>query len=403
MNGKRPVGFATKAIHGKKHTDKHTVQGHRPIGAISTPIYMSSTFAFESAEHGAAIFSGQSPDYTYTRMGNPTTAAVESELAYLEGADKGLAFASGMAALSHLTFHLVKAGEKFVYAKTIYGGSFKFFSTTCVDNFKMNAVAVDGTNLAEVEAVVDDQTKMLFIETPANPTLALVDIAACAEIAHKHNVPLVVDNTFMTPYLQCPIEFGADYVLHSATKYLNGHGDVVAGFVVGPQGPMTAFHKAVLTVVGGCISPFNSWLILRGIRTLPVRMDRHCANAMEIAQFLSFHPKVTKVYYPGLRTDPFHELAKRQMRDFGGMVAFEVKGGREAARTVCNNVHVWTLAVSLGDVDSLISNPATTTHSSYSDQEMRDAGFDPGMIRLSVGLEDVDDLIQDLREALKLV
>ena len=403
MSGDRPVGFATKAIHGRKHTDKHEPGDRRPIRTLSTPIFMSSTFAFDSVDHGEAIFSGRSPDYTYTRMGNPTTAALESEVAYLEGAEKGLAFASGMAAISHLTIHLVKAGEKFVYAKTIYGGSFKFFSHTCVEQFKMNTVGVDAANLAEVEAAVDADTKMLFIETPSNPTMACVDIAACAEIAHRVGAPLVVDNTFLTPYLQCPIEFGADYVVHSATKYLNGHGDTVGGFVVGPAEPMTQMHKQTATVLGGCISPFNSWLILRGIRTLPVRMDRHCANAMEIAQFLSFHPKVSKVYYPGLRTDAYHELAKRQMRDFGGMVAVDVKGGREAAKTVGNNLSVWTLAVSLGDVDSLISIPASTTHSSYNDEELRAAGINPGLIRLSVGLEDVDDLIEDLRRALKLI
>jgi methionine-gamma-lyase len=403
MSGNRPIGFATKAIHGRKHTDKHEPEGHRPIRTLSTPIFMSSTFAFENSDHGAAIFAGKSPDYTYTRMGNPTTAALESEIAFLEGAEKGLAFASGMAAISHLTFLLVKPGQKFVFAKTIYGGTHKFFSSTCVDDFKMTSVGVDAANLEEVARAVDNDAKMLFIETPSNPTLACVDIQACADIAHRCQVPLVVDNTFLTPYLQCPIEFGADFVVHSATKYLNGHGDTVGGFVVGKNEPMTALHKQVLNIVGGCISPFNSWLILRGIRTLPVRMDRHCANAMEIAQFLSFHPKVARVYYPGLRTDPNYPLAKRQMRDFGGMVAFEVKGGREAAKTACDNVRIWTLAVSLGDVDSLISQPASTTHSAYKDEELRAAGIDPGLIRLSVGLEDVDDLIDDLRQALKLI
>jgi methionine-gamma-lyase len=298
MTLRRPIGFGTKAIHGRKHQDKHEPGGKNPYRTLSTPIFMSSTFAFENADHGAAIFSGQSPDYTYTRIGNPTTAALESEIAYLEGGEKGLAFASGMAAISHFTFALARPGDQFVFTKTIYGGTYKFFAHTCREVFQMNAVAVDGTNLDEVAAAVDDQTKFLFIETPANPTIAMVDIAGCAAIAKKHGVPLAVDNTFATPYLQNPIEFGADYIVHSATKYLSGHGDTVGGLLVGPAAMMTQIHKQIATMVGGCISPFNSWLLLRGIRSLPVRMDRHCANAMEIAQFLSFHPKVARVYYP---------------------------------------------------------------------------------------------------------
>jgi methionine-gamma-lyase len=399
----RKVGFATKAIHGKKHTDKHDPLDQNPYRTVSTPIFMTSTFAFDSVEHGAAIFTGESPDYTYTRMGNPTTAALENEVAYLEGAEAGLAFASGMAAISHLTFYLVRPDEKFVYAKTIYGGTHSFFSKTCIDHFKMNAVGVDAANLDDVAAVVDKDTKMLFIETPSNPTLAVVDIAGCAEIAHKHNVPLVVDNTFLTPYFQTPIDHGADYVLHSLTKYLTGHGDTVGGLVVGTTEGIAGLKKEIANNVGGCFSPFNAWLVLRGIRTLPVRMDRHNSNAMEIAKFLSFHPKVETVYYPGLRSSPFFEVAKKQQRAPGGMLAFTVKGGRQAAGKLSNAVQLWTRAVSLGDVDSLISNPATTTHSTYSDDELRAAGIDPGLIRLSCGLEDVDDLIEDLRQALRLV
>lgn len=403
MSSHREVGFATKAVHGRKHTDKHAPGDQMPYRTVSTPIIMTSTFAFDSVEHGAAIFTGESSDYTYTRISNPTTAALESEVAYLEGAEKGLALASGMAAISHLTFHLVKPGEKFVYAKTIYGGSHKFFSHACNVHFKMKPVPVDAADLDAVAAAVDKDTKMLFIETPSNPTLTVVDIAGCAEIAKKHGVPLVVDNTFLTPYLQCPIEFGADYVVHSLTKYLNGHGDVVGGLIVGSEEGMTILKREIANDVGGCFSPFNAWLVLRGIRTLPVRMDRHCKNAMELAQFLSFHPKVEQVFYPGLRSDPYYELAKKQQRAPGGMLAFTVKGGCAAAGTFANNVQLWTRAVSLGDVDSLISNPATTTHSTYTDEELRDAGIDPGLIRLSVGLEDIDDLIEDLRQAFKKI
>lgn len=403
MSTSSKTGFSTKCVHGRKHTDKHDPHGRKPFGTVSTPIFMSSTFAFESVEHGAKIFTGESKDYTYTRMGNPTTAALESEVAFLEGAERGLALASGMAAVSHLTFHLVKPGQKFLYAKTLYGGSFGFFSHVCVEHFKMKPVVVDATNLDEVAAAIDKDTKMLFIETPSNPTLALIDIAGCVEIARKYRVPVVVDNTFATPYLQNPIEFGADYVLHSLTKYLGGHGDLVGGLIVGAEENMTKLFKDIYVDVGGCISPFNAWLVLRGIRTLPVRMDRHCKSAMEVAQFLSFHPKVEQVFYPGLRSDPNYKLAVKQMRNFGGMVSFLVKGGREAAAKMANHAKLWTLAVSLGDVDSLLSVPASTTHSSYNDEALRAAGIDPGLIRLSVGLEDVDDLIEDLRDALRMI
>ncbi|MDP8222271.1 MAG: aminotransferase class I/II-fold pyridoxal phosphate-dependent enzyme [Candidatus Lernaella stagnicola] len=403
MSEQRKIGFATKAIHGRKHTDKHDPNDHNPYRTVSTPIFMTSTFAFDSVEHGAAIFNGESPDYTYTRIGNPTTAALESEVAYLEDAEAGVSFASGMAAISHLTFYLVKPGEKFLYAKTLYGGTHRFFGYACDVHFKMKPVAVDATNLDEIRAAIDKNTKMLFIETPSNPTLAVVDIAACAEIAHQHGVPLVVDNTFLTPYFQLPIHHGADFVVHSLTKYLTGHGDTVGGLVVGRAERLADLKREISNDVGGCFSPFNAWLVLRGIRTLPVRMERHNANAMEVAQFLAFHPKVEEVFYPGLRSNPYYELAKRQQRAPGGMLAFTVKGGRRAAGTLSNSVTLWTRAVSLGDVDSLISNPATTTHSTYSDDELRAGGIDPGLIRLSVGLEDVDDLIEDLRDALKKI
>ena len=400
---KRPIGFSTKAIHGSKHTDKHEPAEPREVRSLSTPIFMASTFAFKSAEHGAQVFAGESKDYFYTRISNPTTEALENEIAYLEGCERGLAFGSGMAAISHLTFALVKPGEKLVYARTVYGGTYKFFADTCPERFCIKTVGCNGADLASVAEAVDDETKMLFVETPANPNMDIVDIAGCAEIAHKHGAALAVDNTFCTPYLQNPVDFGADVVVHSATKYLNGHGDVVAGVLAGPNRIMNLVHGEMLREVGGIMSPFNAWLILRGIRSLPVRMDRHCASALEIAKFLSFHPKIEHVYYPGLRTHPGYALAQKQMRQPGGMIAFEVKGGRDAGRKVCNSVKLWTLAVSLGDVDSLIQHPASMTHSTYSDEALAKANISTGMVRLSVGLEDVDDLIEDLREALRQV
>lgn len=399
----KSIGFSTKAIHGKKHLDKHEEEDRKPVRSLSTPIFMASTFAFKSAEHGAQVFAGEDDDYFYTRISNPTTQALENEIAFLENTEAGLAFASGMAAISHLTFSLVKPGEKLVFGNTLYGGTYKFFADTCPDFFHMNTVSVSAADTDAVAKAVDDDTKMLFFETPANPTMEIVDLAACVEIAHRHNAVVAVDNTFATPYLQNPIDFGADVVVHSATKYLNGHGDVVAGLLAGPKKIIDMVHGEMIRDVGGIMSPFNAWLILRGIRTLPVRVDRHCEGAMEIAKYLSFHPKVERVYYPGLRTHPGQDLIAKQMRGFGGMIAFDIKGGRDAGRAFCNSVRLWTLAVSLGDVDSLIQHPASMTHSTYTDEALDEAGIGKGLVRLSVGLEDVDDLIEDLRQAFKKV
>jgi methionine-gamma-lyase len=261
----------------------------------------------------------------------------------------------------------------------------------------MEVDARDPNNFAEA---ITDATRLIYVETPANPTLVLTDIAAVAEIARRRKIPLLVDNTFCTPYLQRPLQLGADIVLHSATKYIGGHGDTVAGVLAGRTEWIQQARMETLRDVGGCISPFNAWLLLRGLKTLPVRMERHCENALEVAQFLSYHPKVSSVIYPGLKTHPQHDLAQRQQRDFGGMVSFLVAGGREAGRIVMDTVELCTLAVSLGDVDTLIEHPATMTHSTYSEDELLKVGIDPAMIRLSVGLENVEDIIADLRQAL---
>lgn len=400
MTTTRRPGFATLCVHGRKHWDKH--EDDFPIRSVSTPIYMSSTFAFASAEEGAGIFSGEQGGYVYTRLGNPTTTALEKEMAYLEGAEAGLAFTSGMAAISAITFALCKSGENLVAARCLYGGTHKFFDGMC-PRFGIAARPVRGTDLEAMAGAIDPNTRMIYVETPANPNMELIDIEAAANVARTAGIPLVVDNTFATPYLQNPIHLGATIVMHSATKYIGGHGDTVAGVVVGPREFIDTLRGEFLRDLGGNISPFNAWLLLRGLKTLPVRMDRHCRSAMEIAQYLNYHPKIERVYYPGLRNHPQYDLGRRQMRDFGGMIAFDVKGGRDAGRAVCNAVRLWTLAVSLGDVDSLIEHPASMTHSTYTEEQLAKAGIGTGMIRLSVGLEDVDDLIEDLRLALDRV
>jgi len=393
-------GFATLCIHGKKHLDKH--EGDRPIRAVSTPIFQSSTFAFENAEHGAAVFRGEDASYVYTRLGNPTQSALETEMAYLERGEAALALASGMAAATTAVLTCCRVGDHVVAGDTLYGGTHQLFTQT-LPRMGIAVTEVPADDPANFAAAITERTRLIYLESPANPTLVLTDIAAVAEIARAHGIPVLVDNTFCTPYLQNPLELGADIVLHSATKYIGGHGDTVAGILVGRADWITEARMEVLRDVGGCISPFNAWLLLRGLKTLPVRMDRHMANAMEVAQFLSYHPKVEHVIYPGLKTHPQHALAARQQRGFGGMISFMVKGGRESGRTVMDNVKLCTLAVSLGDVDTLIEHPATMTHSTYSEDELRKVGIDPGMVRLSVGLENVEDIIADLRQALTLV
>jgi methionine-gamma-lyase len=396
----KKLGFATVAIHGKKKLGKH--ETGPPIRALSTPIFMSSTFAFKDADEGAAIFAGEIDGYVYTRIGNPTVTALENEIAYLENGEAGLAFASGMAASATTVLALTRAGENIVASDTLYGGTHSLFAEN-MPRVGIDVREVDARDVGNIERAMDDRTKAIFIETPANPTMAIIDIRACAELAKSRGIELIVDNTFPTPYYQSPLELGAMIVIHSATKYIGGHGDTVAGLVVGSGEFIKGRLREAAKDWGGCISPFNAWLLLRGLKTLPVRMDKHSENAMEVAQFLSYHPKIEKVMYPGLRTHPQHELAKSQMRGFGGMIAFHVKGGREAGKILMDNVELCTLAVSLGDVDTLIQHPASMTHSTYSAEDLEKAGIAESLVRISVGLEDVDDIVADLKQALNKI
>jgi methionine-gamma-lyase len=323
-------------------------------------------------------------------------------MTFLERGEAALATGSGMAATSTAVFAEVKAGDNILAAHTLYGGTHKLFHEL-LPRFGVEARTVDPNDPESIAREVNGKTRLLFVETPANPTLAIVDLRLAARECRRHGIPLFVDNTFATPYYQRPLEMGADVVIHSATKYIGGHGDTVAGIIVGRKEFVQRARMELMRDLGGIISPFNAWLLLRGLKTLPVRMERHSENAMQIAQFLNFHPKIARVWYPGLRTHPQHETAARQMAGFGGMVAFEMKGGRQAGVRLLNSLDLLTLAVSLGDCDTLIEHPASMTHSTYSTEELEAVGITDGLVRLSVGLEAVQDLIADLDQALARV
>lgn len=383
----------TQLIHLGSHPDPYT-------GALSVPIYQTSTFAFESAEQGGRRFAGQEPGYMYTRLGNPNHVVIEEKIAALEGGEAAVCASSGMGAIAATFWSLLKAGDHVVACKTMYGCTYALLSHG-MTKFGVETTFVDGADPEQVEAAIRPNTRLLFAETPSNPTLDLMDIQAWADIAHRHSCLLIVDNTFMTPYLQKPIELGADIIVHSATKYLNGHGDVIAGFTVGSK---EIIHQVkslgIKDMTGSVLGPFEAYLIMRGLKTLPIRMIRHCENAQIIAEWLQNHPKIEKLVYPGLPSHPQYELAQRQMRMPGGLITIFVKGGFEAAKRVINQVKLCTIAVSLGDLESLIQHPASMTHTAYSAAEREEAGIADNLVRLSVGLEHPEDIIADLDQAL---
>lgn len=393
MDSIKQKGYNTKLIHAGQHPDPLT-------GALSTPIYQTSTFVFDNAEQGAARFALEQEGYIYTRLGNPTQAQLEEKLAVLENAEAALAVASGMTAIAAPLWTLCQSGDHIVASDTLYGCTFALLSHA-MPRFGIDVTFVDASDPRNIADAMRANTKAVYIETPANPTMTIIDIAAAARIAHDYRAVLMVDNTFMSPYCQRPLELGADIVAHSATKYINGHGDVIAGIVAGKKSFIDQVRLVgVKDITGGCISPFNAWLILRGLKTLGVRMDRHCDNALKVAAYLANHELVEQVNYPGLSTHPQYELACRQMSKFGAMLSFEIKGGVEAGRTVMNNVRLCSLAVSLGDTETLIQHPASMTHSPVPRHERLKAGITDGLVRLSVGLEDADDIIADLEQAL---
>lgn len=387
--------FATKAIHGGHHKDPLS-------GALSTPIYQTSTFIFDSAEQGGRRFALEEGGYIYSRLGNPTNSQVEEKLALLEGAEACMSTASGIGAISSALWTALQAGDHVVASKTLYGCTFALLNHG-LTRYGVEVTFVDATDLQEVKDAMKKNTKVVYLETPANPDLKLIDIEAISNITHEYNKNCIVmvDNTFCTPYLQRPLELGADVVVHSATKYLNGHGDVIAGFVVGNQDFINQVRLfGVKDMTGSVLGPFDAYLILRGMKTLQIRMDRHCKNAMEVAKFLEGHKNVVKVNYPGLESFPQYELAKKQMSQPGGMIAFEVKGGLEAGKKLLNSLELCALAVSLGDCETLIQHPASMTHSPYTAEERAEAGISDGLIRISVGLEDAEDIIADLKQGL---
>lgn len=386
-------GFSTRAIHFAYQSGAHE-------GALTPPLHLSSTFAFDNVEQGAAIFAGAAPGYFYSRIANPTLDLLEKRCATLEGAEAGLALASGMGAITSVLWTLLSPGDELVTDKTLYGCTFAFMRHGLA-KFGITVTHVDMTDLKAVKAAISSKTRIVYFETPANPNMRLVDIAEVAALAKAFGAKVVVDNTYSTPVLTRPLELGADIVVHSATKYMGGHGDLVGGIAVGRAEDINQIRLVGMKdMTGAVMAPFNAMLVLRGLKTLKLRVMQHCANAMAVARMLEAHPMVASVYYPGLTSFPQHELAVRQMPGFGGMIAFELKGGLATSRDMMNRLQLIQRAVSLGDAETLIQHPASMTHSAYTPEERAAHGISEGLIRLSVGLEDVEDIINDLRQAL---
>jgi cystathionine gamma-lyase len=375
-------GFSTRAIHAGQEADPAT-------GATVVPIYATSTYTQAAP--------GQHKGYEYSRTGNPTRAALETCLASLEGGERGLAFASGLAATTAV-LSLLRPGDEVAASADLYGGTFRLFERV-FKPWGLIARYTEDPSPTGFSKIINNKTKLVWVETPTNPLLQIVDIAAIAELAHQVKAPLAVDNTFASPYLQVPIKLGADLVVHSTTKYLGGHSDVVGGAVIG-RGELLQPIAFYQNAAGGVPGPFDAWLTLRGIKTLAVRMERHCANARQLADWLVKQPQVQRVYFPGLSSHPGHGLAKRQMRDFGGMISVSIKGGKDAALRLLTRTKLFSLAESLGGVESLIGHPATMTHASIPSEIRQARGIDDGLVRLSVGIEDVADLQEDLQQGL---
>ena len=367
--------------------------------SATVPIYQTSTFGFSSAEQGAACFAGEDDGYIYTRIGNPTISALEDAIADLENGYNGIATSSGMGAVNVIYFALLNKGDHIVSTDAVYGPS-RGVIENHYSRFGIESSYLDTSKPDRIEKAIKPNTKLLYIETPANPTMILTDIKQCAEIAHKHGLLLVVDNTFCSPYLQNPLDLGADIVFHSITKYINGHADVVGGVIVTKTKEVYDKLRPVMITLGCNMDPHQAYLVIRGLKTLGIRMERAQANAMKIADYLEGHPKVKWVKYPGLKSNPQYDLAKKQMKGFGAMISFELKGGIKAGKVLMNNVQLATLAVSLGGVETLIQHPASMTHAKVSEHAKELAGITAGLVRYSVGIEDVDDLIEDMEKAL---
>ena len=375
------MGFSTDCIHAGQEPEPHT-------GAVTIPIYQTSTYVQPEL--------GKHKGYEYARTKNPTRSALEANLAALERGKHGFCFASGMSAID-VVFRMLQSGDHVVAGEDMYGGSYRLFSRV-LEKFGLKFTYVDTSDVNAVRAAIRPETKIVYLETPTNPMMRVTDLRACAEVAHKAGALVVVDNTFCSPYIQRPIELGADIVLHSTTKFLNGHSDSVGGAVITNSDEVAEKIGFLQNAVGAILSPFDSWLVLRGIKTLAVRMRQHEENGMAMAEYLSRHPKVKKIYYPGLSNHPQHELAKRQMNGFGSMISFEL-GSKENAKKFLDRVRLCSLAESLGGVESLISHPESMTHGSVPTDTRKRLGITPGLVRISVGIEDIEDLIADLDNA----
>jgi methionine-gamma-lyase len=384
--------FQTLAVHAGESPCRAT-------GALDTPIYQSTTFVSADADEMAAVYGGEKPGYMYTRYGNPTLQALEEKLAALECGEAAQVFSSGMAAISSAILGYIRAGDHVVAARSLYGAAYDFLARK-LPSLGASTTFVQSTHVEEFEKAIRPNTKLIYLETPSNPTLEILDIAALAQVARARGIPSMIDNTFASPVLQQPLKMGVTVVVHAATKYLCGHGDAMGGAAIGPKDYIRHLNQEILRDFGGCLSPFNAWLILRGIRTLHLRVPAQCSNAQKIAEFLAHHPQVEQVNYPGLPDHPGYDVAKKQMKAFGAMLSFEVKGGYEGGKKVMDGVKIFARAASLGDTRSLIVHSASTSHRAVPREQRLAIGITDGLVRVSVGIEAVEDLMEDLDQAL---
>jgi len=392
---KKNYEFATQQIHAG------SISSTDPYGSTQVPIYQTAKFKFSSVEVGGARFAGEDDGYIYTRLGNPTASVLEARLAALENGEAALATASGMGAITTAIWSAIDGNSEIITDETLYGCTFAFF-THGLSKFGVKVHFVDMSNPENIKPYLNEKTAIVYMESMCNPTLKVVDIAAVSKLAHAYNpsIKVMVDNTFTTPYLVRPLDLGADVSLHSATKYLNGHGDVIAGAVIAKKEFIDTCRMCGLKdFTGAVIGPFDAFLLLRGMQTLDIRMDKHCQNALKVAQFLEAHPAIKTVYYPGFKSFPLHETAAKQMSQFGGMVSFETYKNRHETAAAINTLELATIAVSLGDVKTLVEHPASMTHSVYTPEELAAANIPEGLVRISVGLENIDDLIADFKQA----
>ena len=388
------AGFSSKLIHagGIKSNKKSAV----------TPIYQTSTFSFDDADDGAKCFSGENDGYIYTRLGNPTIEDLETTVAELENGYKGVATSSGMGAITTVYMNYLSAGSHFISTDSVYGPA-RVVMETLFAKFGVESSYIDTTDVENIRKAIKSNTKLIYLETPANPTMGITDIKAVVKIAHEAGIPVCVDNTFCSPYLQKPLDLGADLVLHSMTKFINGHADIVAGIIIAKNEEDFKRLKGVMANMGPNMDPHQAYMTRRGLKTLAIRVERAQQNAQKVAEFLEAHPKVEWVKYPGLKSHPQYELAKKQMSGTGAMISFGLKGGLESGKKMMNNVHLALLAVSLGGIETLIQHPASMTHSKISKENKEKAGITDGLVRLSIGIEDIEDIIKDIEHALEMV